>query len=199
MRFPAMIAAAAFCLAPTALAADVYDEITIDQLKTILDASFTVEKIAATGGGHLLAVQGKNEFVGAAMLGCGTGQNCEGVRYFAPLTKSYTVEQANAYNRNPYAKIYVRSDGKASISFEVFAVGGITADNFARTAALLMVLKGEANGTVTSAVPSAPTPVANSVGKNVSDMFAIKGSTVAPANEDMAAQLRELNDALNAK
>ena len=135
----------------SATAADIYDEISLKQLETVLTKSFNVVKDKES---DILFVEGKNNLIGAAVGHCGDGPKCETIRFWGVLKKPYTLSQANAFNLGyDYAKIVANSKAQIVIRAEVLAAGGISDENIRLAAAMLMVREDQANESVVAQGP----------------------------------------------
>lgn len=139
-----LVSVAALCAGLACSAAQaggaVYDGISLDQLQTVLNAGFSVQAETAPSGAKFLWVKGRDSVIVAHVTHCGDKPQCEGVRYFWIGDQSPAAAFINQFNRDEdYSKLTVNSKGHAVLSLEIFTVGGVTADNLAHNAAMLML------------------------------------------------------------
>lgn len=132
-------------LAGSASAAQVYDQITIDQLQSVLSQSFNVKRDKTNDGNDLLFVQGKENMIGVVLTHCGGTATCEGIEFLAIVKANYTLAQVNQFNQQySYSKMVLNSEGKARLWLEMYTPGGVTGENINANAAILMVRQDKA-------------------------------------------------------
>lgn len=149
------VAAALFGAQPSG-AADVYSEISLAQLEAVLGKSFSVKR-ETTDTGTFLLVEGSENIIGADVRNCGKNNKCEGVEFWAAVSRKYTHAQANEFNRSyGYAKILVMRDGKSSVWTQHLTLGGITADNIRYAAAMTMLREDDAEKQTIAEAPVNP-------------------------------------------
>lgn len=152
--FSSVLVSASLLGAHPSGAAEVFDEITLGQLETVLGKSFKVTR-RNTDTGVFLLVEGKDNIIGAEARNCGKDKKCEGVEFWAALDRKFSVSQANQYNKTyGYAKVLVMSDGSASVWTQHLTLGGITADNIRYAAAMTMLREDDAENQTVAQVPA---------------------------------------------
>lgn len=120
-------------------AADVMDGVTFEELEAALSVGFEVQSGETAKGNKFMMVQGKNHIIAAQLFQCGGQTRCDGVRYFSILKTAPSSTTINEFNYGPnYGKVGFNSRGKAVISLDHYAGGGVTSENLLRTAAILM-------------------------------------------------------------
>lgn len=121
-------------------AADVMDGVTLEELEAALSVGLDVRTGTTSKGNKFLMAKGKNHIIAAQLVHCGGDTRCDAVRYFSILKTAPSSSTINDFNYGPnYSKIALSDSGKAIISLDHYAGGGVTSDNLLRTAAILMV------------------------------------------------------------
>jgi hypothetical protein len=132
------VSAACVALMTQPAAADVMDGVTFEELEAALTVGLDVQTGTTSKGNKFLMAKGKNHIIAAQLLHCGGGTRCNGVRYFSILATAPSATTINEFNYGPnYSKVALNS-GKAVISLDHYAGGGVTSENLLRTAAMLM-------------------------------------------------------------
>jgi hypothetical protein len=153
----AALVAAVFIAQPVA-AQTVYDGVTTEELRTALEARFSV-KAETIDGRTILWVQGKNHTIAASPVHCGGNARCEGVKYLALMPTAASLTFINKFNREKnYTKVMLGDDGTVAMTVDLLTVGGVTADNLAYNAAALMYRMTEySQANVQVSLPPSPT------------------------------------------